>query len=140
MRDPKSMLLVELDRRIDLYHGQGNCFCLIRGVCQQYLKNLRSNALPLHQRRHIERAKVDGRILNLLLNPANILLIGGNNPDFVEFEELSKVFVLALFVPAEQALDDPTHRLEVHFTRESEIPIARRSKSNIQRYFVQPES
>ena len=123
VRNLKSVFPVEADRRIDLYHAQGNCFSLLRGVSQQYLKNLRPNALPLHDRRYVERAKIYGCIFNLFLNPANIFAIRGDNPDFVEFEELSKVFELALFVPPDQALDDPTHRLEIHGTRETEIRI-----------------
>ena len=91
VRNLKSVFLVEADRRIDLYHAQGNCFSLLRGVSQQYLKNLRPNALPLHDRRHVERAKIYGCIFNLFLNPANIFAIRGDNPDFVEFEELGKV-------------------------------------------------
>jgi hypothetical protein len=59
---------------------------LLRGVSQQYLKNLRPNALPLHDRRHVERAKIYGCIFNLFLNPANIFAIRGDNPDFVKLE------------------------------------------------------
>jgi hypothetical protein len=73
----------------------------------------------------------------LFLNPANILVIGGNNFDFVDFEELSKVFVLANFVPTKQTLYNPTHRLEVQVAREVEIRVARDSQLNVRRHVVQ---
>ena len=82
---------------------------------------MRPHSLPLHDWRYVERAKVYARRFNLLLNPANVLPIGRNNPDFIELEELIKVLVFAHFIPAEQALDHRAHRLEVHGTREGEI-------------------
>lgn len=72
-------------------------------------------------------------MFNLLLNPANVLPIGSNNTDLVELEELIKVFVLAHLIPAEQAHDDPTHRLEVHGPCEGNIWLACFSKANVQR-------
>jgi hypothetical protein len=72
------------------------------------------------------------------LKPADILLIGGNDSDFIKLEELSEVFVFTREVPAEQTLDDPPHGLEVYVASESEIFIACCSKTNVHLYFVQP--
>jgi hypothetical protein len=94
---------------------------LISCISKLELKDLRSHSLPLHCWRYVERAQVYAPLFNLLLNPARVPSIGSNDPDLLELEELMKVFVLAHFIPAEQALDDPTHRLDVHGAREGDI-------------------
>src|ERR1700722_720506 len=111
---------------------------MIAGACQRHRKNSLSNPVSFHHWHHIERAKVYGCIVNLFLNPADILLIGGDDSDFIEPEELSEVFALTRGVPAEQTLDDPAHSLEVHVASKGDISIARCSKPNVHRYFVQP--
>jgi hypothetical protein len=101
-------------------------------------EELAFQSASLHYWHHIERAKVYGCIFNLFLNPADILLVGGNDSGFIELEELSEVLVLTREVPAEQTLDNPPHGLNIHVASESEIFIARCSKPNVHWYFVQP--
>jgi hypothetical protein len=115
--DSKPEFRVKLNGGVDLYHGQGHRLCLISCICKQELKDLRSHSPPLHCWRYVERSQVYAPLFNLLLNPAHVASVGSNDPDLLELEELIKVFVLAHFISAEQALDDPTHRLDLHGAR-----------------------
>jgi hypothetical protein len=71
------------------------------------------------------------------MNPANILLIGRNDRDFVVPREPSKVLLLTHSVPAQRSLN-PVHGFEERSLHESEIRIARRPKHDVHRYFVKP--
>ena len=105
---------------------------MISGPRQKYVQNFRPNAAPLHRGHHVERAKVDRPVFNLLLNPTHILSIGDDDADFLNFEESSKAPLLPRLIPAEESLDDSTHSLEIEVAGEDEVFTARCSKRNLQ--------
>jgi hypothetical protein len=104
---------------------------LISRSRQKHVQNFRPDAAPLHHGQHIERAEVDRPVFDLLLNPTHILVVGGYDPDFVNFEEPSKVPLLARLIPAEKAFDHSTHRLEIEVAGEDGVFTARCSKRNL---------
>jgi hypothetical protein len=100
-------------------------------VRQQCPKNLGSNAAPLHFLLYVEGAKINPGIVNLFLNPANIVPFGGNDPRFIQLEEPGKVFLLSHLIPAEQTFDYPPHGREVHVAGKCEILIACWSEADV---------
>src|SRR5215469_8171742 len=62
---------------------------------------------------YIQGPEIDAPLRNLLLNPANVLAIGGDDLDFVQFEKSSEVLLFTSLVPAEQTFIDFAHRFEV---------------------------
>jgi len=68
----------------------------------------------------------------LLLNPTHILVVGGYDPDFVNFEEPSKVPLLPRLILAEKAFNHSKHGLEIEVAGEDGVFTARCSKRNLQ--------
>src|SRR5579863_1521235 len=98
---------------------------------QQCPKNFCTNAAPLHFLHNVQRAKINAGIVNVLLNPANVSPVDGNDPRFIELEEPSKVFLFSHLIPAEQTFDYPAHGREVHVAGKCEILIARLSEADV---------
>lgn len=111
-------------------------FLLIRGLpFPEAFPRPCTDATPLHRAPDIERAEIDALLENLLLNPANVLAIGRDDPDFVQLEKSSKVLFLAVCVPPEQRVDDSTHSFEVQVSCEINIIVLGCTKFDVHNVF-----
>ena len=103
----------------------------MRSFFQELSQDLCPDATSLHPWCDIKRPQIDVPLGNLLLNPANVLAIGHDDPDFVQLEKSSEVLLFAILIPPEQTFDEPTHRLEVQIACEGNIIVPCFTKLNI---------
>ena len=79
-----------------------------------------------------EYRRLQSRVKSRVKSPTtHILSVGDDDPDFLLFEEPSKVPLLPRLIPAEKVFDHSTHGLEIEVAGEDKVFAARCSKCNL---------
>jgi hypothetical protein len=113
VRDSESEPCIEAEGWIELHYRQGYCRGLFLRKAENGPNDLRADAFPLHRGCYMNRTQENRIVILSLLNPTHICPINGDDADFLGLKPVGKAPLLANLVPAEQALNGPTHSFEV---------------------------